>query len=152
MSYCRWSSNNWRCDVYVYEDTGGGWTTHVAGRWYVLPPIPDIVWGRVGMAAHRWSGVRFEGREAVYPSRWRRAVFRAWLGFSMAWGRYLHRGSLRLIPLRPIGLPHDGESFNDATPGDCADRLEHLRALGYRVPQGAIDALREESAMASPGP
>lgn len=28
MAYCRWSD----CDVYVYEDVNGGWTTHVAGR------------------------------------------------------------------------------------------------------------------------
>ena len=28
MSYCRWSE----CDVYVYEDVNGGWTTHVAAR------------------------------------------------------------------------------------------------------------------------
>ncbi len=30
MSYCRWSSDNYACDVYVYEDVDGGWTTHVA--------------------------------------------------------------------------------------------------------------------------
>jgi hypothetical protein len=30
MSYCRWSSNDFQCDVYVYEDVAGGWTTHVA--------------------------------------------------------------------------------------------------------------------------
>lgn len=150
MSYCRWSSDNWRCDVYVYQDTNGGWTTHVAGRRHVLPPIPDIASGRLAMALHRWSGCRFEGRELVYPSRWRGIVYRAWVRFSMAWGRYVHRGTLRLIPLRPIGLPHDGETYNDPTPGDCADRLEALRATGYRVPQYALDALREESAMAVP--
>jgi len=30
MSYCRWSSDNWRCDLYCYEDVNGGITTHVA--------------------------------------------------------------------------------------------------------------------------
>lgn len=29
MSYCRWSSDNFKCDVYVYADVSGGWTTHV---------------------------------------------------------------------------------------------------------------------------
>ena len=61
----------------------------------------------------------------------------------MSWER-LHRLSMRLIPLRPIGLPCDGESFNDSTPGECADTLERLRGMGYIVPQYAIDALREE--------
>jgi hypothetical protein len=30
MSYCRWSSDNYACDVYVYENIYGGWTTHIA--------------------------------------------------------------------------------------------------------------------------
>lgn len=46
MAYCRWSSDNFQCDVYVYEDVKGGWTTHVAGSrrkyLYTLPPgLPD---------------------------------------------------------------------------------------------------------------
>lgn len=114
MSYCRWSSMNDMCDVYVYEDVAGGWTTHVATKRRILPPIPSLPLGRV-------------------PTR-------LWL----LWDRYVHRATLHLIPLRPIGLPHDGCSFNDSTPGACADRLESLRAMGYRVPLYAIDTLREE--------
>lgn len=29
MSYCRWSSDNWMCDVYAYESVEG-YVTHVA--------------------------------------------------------------------------------------------------------------------------
>lgn len=32
MAYCRFSSSDWRSDVYVYADVHGGWTTHTAGR------------------------------------------------------------------------------------------------------------------------
>ena len=46
--------------------------------------------------------------------------------------------------LVPIGLPHDGEHFDDDSPGWCADRLERLKSLGYMVPQDAIDWLRED--------
>lgn len=147
MSYCRWSSMNWRCDVYTYEDVMGGWTTHVAGRRRVIPPIPDILGGQVSMAMHRWSGCTWdkESRELVYPSRWRRFVYvDLWCRLSGFWHSRLHMGSLHLIPLRPIGLPFDGETFNDPTPTECADRLEWLRGLGYIVPQYAIDALRSE--------
>jgi len=28
MSYCRWSSMNWRCDVYVYEHVSKKAGTH----------------------------------------------------------------------------------------------------------------------------
>jgi hypothetical protein len=30
MSYCRWSSDAFRCDLYVYESCGGGFRVHVA--------------------------------------------------------------------------------------------------------------------------
>ena len=34
MSYCRWSSNDFQCDLYIYSDVNGGWTTHVADCTY----------------------------------------------------------------------------------------------------------------------
>jgi hypothetical protein len=120
MSYCRWSSNNSMCDVYVYEDVAGGWTTHVAAKRRVLPPIPSLPLGRV-------------------PNR-------IWA----LWERRVRALSLRLIPMRRIGLLYDGCSFNEETPGYCADLLEELRDMGYRVPQHAIDALREEEAVGKP--
>lgn len=146
MSYCRWSSMNWMCDVYVYEDVGGGWTTHVAGRRRALPPIPDLAFGSFGMAMHRWSGCYYDRdtRKMVYPLRWRALVYGVWSRFRTFWHNKVHMGSLNLIPLRTIGLQHDGETFNDPTPTDCADRLEQLRGLGYKVPQHAIEALRSE--------
>jgi hypothetical protein len=54
--------------------------------------------------------------------------------------------SLSVIPSKNIGLPHDGAAFHDETAGECADRLRDLRAMGYHVPQHAIDALTEEVA------
>jgi hypothetical protein len=44
------------------------------------------------------------------------------------------------------GLPHDGEDVGSEDPGECADHLERLRSLGYKVPQYAIDELRKEAA------
>ena len=112
MSYCRWSSLDGQCDVYVYADVSGGWTTHVASLRPVKPwkPMPsyELPW---------------EEFESLYKA---------------------HSESVASTPKRRIGLSHNGESFNDATPGECADRLEALRAEGYIVPQYAIDELREE--------
>ena len=146
MSYCRFSSMNWRCDVYVYADYSGGWTTHVAGRRKVLPPVPDIMLGRLSMWIHRWSGCNWdrERREFVYPHRWRGVAYRIWNRFSSFWYNRVHMVSLHLIPLRPIGLPHDGETFNDPSSIKCAARLDMLRAVGYIVPQSAIDELLSE--------
>jgi hypothetical protein len=45
MSYCRWSCDDFQCDLYIYEDAEGGWTTHVAGNRVTftepLPPRPE---------------------------------------------------------------------------------------------------------------
>jgi hypothetical protein len=116
MSYCRWSSDDFQCDVYVYEHVHGGWTTYVAGRRCVLAePLPAPV--SLQDDPDAWFARRKRVMEMVDAAE-----------------------------LVDIGLPHDGESFSDLTPNDCADRLEGLRAMGYVVPQYAIDALREEAA------
>lgn len=146
MSYCRWSSMNWMCDVYVYEDVSGGWTTHVAGRRRAIPPIPDLMGGRLSMALHRWSKAEWdkETRGIVYPYKLRGFVYRRWCGFVAFWHKWVHGLTLDLIPLRDLGLPHDGDTFNDEYPSICANTLEYLRSVGYKVPQYAIDALRSE--------
>ena len=43
MSYCRWSSDNWRCAVYCYE-SDRGYETHVAANKAVgeIPPEPPF--------------------------------------------------------------------------------------------------------------
>lgn len=41
MSFCRWSSNNWDCDLYCYEsDTG--FVTHVAGN-RIVGEVPEVL-------------------------------------------------------------------------------------------------------------
>lgn len=121
MSYCRWSSDGWRCDVYVYKDVSGGWTTHVAGRKRVHPePCPQLDWDAIRD--------RTKDEKVAAIESWQRAE-RAWLDQAQ---------------MVDIGLPHDGARFNDDTAGDCANTLEMLRAAGYWVPQYAIDSLRED--------
>ena len=121
MSYCRFSSDDFQCDLYVFEDVAGGFTTHVAGSRCVFhEPLPPDVPYPLGAEP---------GSDAV----------KKWFA--------RHQKVMAMVEAAErvdIGLPHDGESFNDVTANDCADRLERLRAIGYRVPQYAIDALREE--------
>ena len=147
MSYCRFSSLNMMCDVYVYQDCYGGWTTYVARARLVIPPIPSLLDGQFMTRVHRWTGANWNSgtRNFEYPSRWRKHVANVWFRFAAWWQTYIHGGSIKLIPMRSIGLPMDGETFNDATAEACASLLEALRALGYRVPQYAIDALRDEA-------
>ena len=116
MSYCRWSSDDHQCDVYVYEDCMGGFTTHVAAnRLKFNQPLPD-------------------------PVPFKEENFKAWYARHQEVSSMLDKADRY-----PIGLPHDGESFNDPTERACADRLMALKAIGYQVPQYAIDALLEEA-------
>lgn len=52
--------------------------------------------------------------------------------------------TLRVAKLVPIGLPHDGTTFVHHDRAGLLARLRHLREIGYRVPQHAIDAVAEE--------
>jgi len=141
MSYCRWSSMNMMCDVYVYENVSGGWTTHVAGNRLMFQPIPSLPLGVFNFRG-KWDKKK---RRVTYPNR--RIAFFAHIYFKVfSWSQSLHSWSIGLIPRRNIGLQHDGKTFNSDTAGDCADLLESLRKEGYRVPQYAIDRLREEEA------
>lgn len=120
MSYCRWSTDDFQCDLYVYESVGGFWSTNVAGNRIVYKePLP----APVPFSADRLG-------------EWRERHERVAQMIGEADRVY-------------IELPHAGESFEDPTPGACADRLEYLKGLGYKFPDDVIDALREEQREAS---
>ena len=141
MSYCRFSSMNWMCDVYVYADVNGGWSTHIAGRRKMFPPIPELPLSLFNFKG-RWSKKK---RKVIYPDRKTEIIAHAWFWIWSKWHRWVHQFSYSLIPFKSLNLPHDGEYFTDNTAGECADRLERLRDIGYIVPQYAIDSLRGEA-------
>jgi hypothetical protein len=115
MSYCRFSSENFASDVYVYESVAGGFVTHVAGS-RVIGEVPKL----------------------LRPTKENADEY---LDARLAQSKFLDSAEYA-----DIELEHAGESFSDDTAAECADRLESLRAIGYHVPQSAIDALREEAA------
>ncbi len=116
MSYCRFSSDNWKSDVYCYSDCSGGYTIHVArGRHAAGVPIPELPLYKPG-GADEW----FDAMTA--QQKW-----------------------LSEARLEPIGLSRDGSSSNVETAAEAADLLESLRDEGYRVPAHAIEALRREA-------
>lgn len=122
MSYCRWSSDGWSCDVYVYESESG-YVTHVASRRHVAKePCPTIDWNSI---------LKIDDRPEMLAAidRWR-AAERDWLESS---------------ELEDIGLPHDGATFYDRTPADCARTLCDLLEMGYNVPRDVVDTLLEEA-------
>lgn len=114
MSYCRWSSDDFQCDVYVYESVRG-WETHVATyRLHYKSSLPPRITLRKGDEV-AWM----EREEKIMKMR--------------------EEADKQLI-----GLKYDGESFLDASPGECAKTLEMLQDEGYNVPDYAIETLKEE--------
>lgn len=122
MSYCRWSDLDGYCDVYVYEDVSGGWTTHVAKTRR-----------RPGAPASGMELLLAGGDEEGHPAA---EIYQAQRAARDAWDEE--------NPPLPIDHPDASASFNDPTPGDCAARLESLRAGGLLVPFHVIPELREE--------
>lgn len=126
MSYARWSTDDFKCDLYIYEDVSGGWTIHVAGNrtvWLVDLPEEEPFTPGDGDSYLR------------YFARHRKVL-------DMLDEQYDGINFKR----EPIDLPHAGESFNLDSPGKTADAVAMLRDLGYSVPYEVIDELRAEQA------
>lgn len=120
MSYCRFSSDNWRSDVYAYESCYGGFTTHVAGnRLEGDTPIPEM--------PVDWHKLPVDELVRLHEAQ------SAWIDHA----RHV-----------PIGLQCDGETFQDETVVALRSRLLWLRELGYLVPDATIAMLDAEIAEA----
>ncbi len=115
MSYCRFSTDDFQCDVYCYEDVSGGWTTHVAGRRTIFPgPLPEP------LAPDDWTAEAFLARHRTVTEMFDRAKHET------------------------IGLAHDGADFRDGTLEEFRATLVMLRDAGYRVPEYVFDVIDEE--------
>ena len=115
MSYCRWSSDDFACDLYCYE-SDYGYVTHVASS-RVVGPVPPLP-----------SAQEFIHGDADTIA----AAFKAQHDYLGIAGR------------EDIGLPHDGETFVDDALDEFEARLRELRSLGYRFPDYVFDIIAEE--------
>jgi hypothetical protein len=84
MSYCRFSNDDFQCDVYCYADISGGFTTHVASTRLVLDdslppsvPLDDFgAWCKRHEAVTQWVrnaerkpiGLPFDGEQFSDPT------------------------------------------------------------------------------------
>ncbi len=124
MSYCRWSTDDFRCDLYIYDDVRGRVTIHVAGRRRLIPddayppPLPD---GPFDADAYMQ---RHQAVMALMEDK-----------------RY---------PWQDFGLPHDGESFSGLDYAEAAAKVRELIALGYRCPADVADELQAEAGVPRP--
>jgi len=114
MSYCRWSSDNWMCDLYCYENSDG-YITHVAGGRRTRGPKPTMA----EVFKCRDSSASME----LYKQ---------------------HNADLETIEHKPIGLPHDGKSFTDSTLEEFKATVNMLKEAGYNVPDHVLEEIDDE--------
>ncbi len=118
MSYCRFSTDDFQCDFYIYECVTDQWMIHVAGRKVVYKePLPEPV-----------------KLDAESEESWK-----AWFDRKKKVDEIRERSELVAI-----GLPYDGQTIAVDSPGECADAVEMLLALGYRAPKRIVEDLRGE--------
>lgn len=122
MSYCRFSSDDYQSDVYVYESAHLDepvWVVHVAQRrWVFHEPLPPEV--DMTQDIDAWLRRRQEVSAQIDDTS---------------------RGHWIELPEPVEGSAHELDS-----PGECADLLESLAGQGFHVPEGVIDELRTEQA------
>lgn len=145
MSYCRFSTDNFKSDVYVYQ--GNMFVIHVAGNRLLFRPIPELGLS-LSNSLSRWAGGKFTKDsnglwKITYSNEFKRCIIQAWFWFTTKFNR-LHSCSLRFIPRVNIDLPYAGETFNSDTAQKCLDNLLMLRKLMYNIPDKVLNSLNLE--------
>ncbi|MFK3945642.1 hypothetical protein [Pseudomonas fulva] len=115
MSYCRFSSDDYQCDVYVYEGANGYVVSVAGNRLIFTEDLPEKIPFSTERLEEFFQRMKLVDRLVDKATR------------------------------VPLGLQFDGQDFIEQTASACADRLVLIQAAGYRVPQCVINALREEA-------
>ena len=119
MSYCRFSTDAFRCDVYAYADDKG-WAIHVAGRKRDVPadwrePLNDL----------------------LDPSRDAKESLAEYHRFYEQMDR---------LPWIPLDVPSAGKTFHELSLPAFRARMLALRAEGLRFPDSVLEEIEEEEA------
>lgn len=114
LSYCRWSNDDFQCDLYCYEHINGMFVTHVAVNRpvYNEPLPPDI---NISEDQDGW----FKRHKKIMEM-------------------------LDNAHSKNIGLKYDNETFEDSTLEEFLETLLMLKAEGYHFPDYVIESVKEE--------
>jgi hypothetical protein len=118
MSYCRWSSDNFQCDIYAYE-SDMGFMVHVASNKTVGEP-PRIDYSLLNSDRTTDDMQEFR-RQSQENSKWLESCEHA-----------------------PLGLPFDGQTFTLETMQEFYDKMIELRKVGYRFPDWVLKNIELE--------
>jgi hypothetical protein len=120
MSYCRWSTDGSRCDVYTYEGTNG-FEVHVAAY---RRQVPDTLVHPFEITGH-WDHMSPEDLVKLHAE--------------------YHR-TLELFPLIKIESPSAGATFHEPDLHAFRERMLELQNEGIRFPDEVLLMIDEEIA------
>lgn len=113
MSICRWSSDSFRSDMYIYE-ADDGYVIHLAAVRHTLPPEDE---------APPLSMILDDPEEHL-------RLHEAFMGRM--------RDAERVV----IGLPHDGETFYGLEEDEMWAKVVELAEMGYHCPAAVLEEAR----------
>lgn len=148
MAYCRWSSNFGECDVYVFYHVDEFYATYVANRRF-KHPVPQEIKDMAPNALD-WANAGSEsGSEALVKKlmesekafqKWQNSFPTQSMGKTTDGDDFKIPADSEYFDISELG-EEAGECFEDASPGECAERLMKLKSKGFLVPQDVIDVL-----------
>lgn len=115
MSYCRFSSDNWRSDLYIWMGESGIEGSIANNRYHFSPNFPMPEFNVLD------KDFDFEAYNKGYKLAMEHKI------------------------IKDIDLPYAGEYFSHYTGKEAAEFVRELSELGYHVPDGVIEALEEEN-------
>lgn len=119
MAYCRYSTDDFQCDLYVYSDNNGYTILVARYRVYYYEPLPPEVLtplGSLNLDLLEAQVARMNKIQSMYE----------------------------MADKQPIGLEADGESWFGIDRDHAVAVLQYLRDLGYRFPYNIIEEIAEE--------
>lgn len=116
MSYCRFSSDNWTSDVYVYE-SDSGFVIHVAGSRYItdIPKVPPMPHKGTDKEWADWFKLHNAQMEVISNAE-----------------------------TKDIGGVYDSKTFIMDDQLGTIEKLKDIKEHGYNVPDFVFDSLQEE--------
>ena len=126
MSYCRFSSDNYKSDIYLHDSNQGLCLDIASNRIVGEPPTFDLATIK-GLYEHKEGSAEYQ------------AILDEFMAAQKAKDNFMDT-----VKHMPINLEHAGETFYFGDYKKCVEFLRVLIALGYHVPDGVIESVIEE--------
>lgn len=130
MSWCRWSTDSFRCDLYIYDSVGDFVSVNVAGRrkWFCITDPSAFTW---------------ESGECAVKTGW------PWIWYRI--GKWLHRTCYRITPWRRVNYSGE-QSLQFTDMKALCEWLQEARDKGLRFPDRVWSCLLETALERQPQP